>query len=702
MPLTKVSKGFKSVPLENLAFLTYGEIAPPYEVMMHLTNLTVDDHMEVCLLNSPLKNLKLDFTSDSDILLNSLTFESCFHWNVSLIQLEISVSPYQRVWLEGSPFQWFTELRILLISGSTSNNYLTFSENAFIGLQNLAELHVEWFITNIFDSRALTVFSNNSKLQVLELTSNYFTKYVEYDQLCLNSSIDRLVFSDNMWLNFTFYPEAFKCIPPPHLEMFTIESQVFWESFDMITLCQGSSSLKQINARTRTTIPKEWKCWIFMDPCTLETCRCPNLEQMDLSGNVIHYKGEDELFMPSLEQLWLQQVQQFISRHSAKPEVVDVVELMKIFKAPKLRFLDLSLNQISVIDEQGIVIFSNLTYLDLRYNQLTSLYCTFLNSLVYLDVSYNKLSSIDNAQHLEKIETLYLNDNEINIVPPALLSASHTPAMHTLDLNSNPLICDCSVETLQRCLFTDNVVRLHDYHAGENVYRCSYPDSEQGLSVTEVTLDCDLPILMYVSVSITCFLVITTFLVVWYRWHIQYRLFLLFHRRRNFQNNLVDDDIEDEDGPPRYDAYVTYHRQDEDWVGDELEANIEGGEEPFRLCIKNRDIQAGRLIFNAISQCIQRSRKILVILSPCFVDDNWCHFQLNMAHHRVLEENSSVLIFIILEDIPNNKLTLLLRQLFCKAKCLKWPADEYGRNLFWQRLREELKRPVPLDRRIYV
>ena len=99
---------------------------------------------------------------------------------------------------------------------------------------------------------------------------------------------------------------------------------------------------------------------------------------------------------------------------------------------------------------------------------------------------------------------------------------------------------------------------------------------------------------------------------------------------------------------------------------------------------------------------IQRSCKILVILSPRFVDDNWCYFELNMAHHRVLEENSKVLIFIMLEKIPDNKLTLLLRQLSCRAQVFKWPYDEYGQRLFWRRIREELKRPVPLDRCFYV
>ena len=170
----------------------------------------------------------------------------------------------------------------------------------------------------------------------------------------------------------------------------------------------------------------------------------------------------------------------------------------------------------------------------------------------------------------------------------------------------------------------------------------------------------------------------------------------------NDDDAIDNNDIGDENGPPRYDAYAIYQREDEDWVDGELLPNVEECKDPFRLCLRTRDIRAGRLIFNELSLHIQRSRKILVILTPRFVEDNWCYFELNMAHHRVLEENSKVLIFILLEKIPDDKMTLLLRQLFCRALCLKWPADGYGQYLFWRRLREELKRPVPLDRRFYI
>ena len=55
---------------------------------------------------------------------------------------------------------------------------------------------------------------------------------------------------------------------------------------------------------------------------------------------------------------------------------------------------------------------------------------------------------------------------------------------------------------------------------------------------------------MYISISIAGFVitVVTVSLAIWYRWHIQYQLFLLCNRRRNYQNYLVNDDDADQDG----------------------------------------------------------------------------------------------------------------------------------------------------------
>ena len=514
-------------------------------------------------------------------------------------------------------------------------------EKTFEGLSNLTEVHLNNL--NINDTTLpymlLTFLTYNYSLEVLDVAHN---------DISLTSSWMQ-TFTDNM----------------PTLEAvdFSNNHGAVYET------CFYSYNITTLNVNNL-------KCYLDGD------IKCSNLVSLHFSNSEIDidtYSSPPVIHAPCLEELYLSGITLSIFYEPA-------IKILKYFDVPQLKTLDLSSNQILVIDKEDAQRLSNVTYLDLKNNKLTF---------------------VSNLKHCHNVNVLLLSGNQITTVPKYLLSNSH---LQILDLHDNSFACDCNIEGLQKWVLTNEVVNLWNNFSEAQRYKCLEPDTSQGLSITEINLDyCEVqvPLVKYISISVTSVLVtiIAVTLVVWYRWHIQYRLFLLFNRRA-YQNYLVndddaDDDFEDEDGPPRYDAYVIYHNQDEDWVDEQLVANIEEDhEEPFRLCLKNRDIRAGRLIFNELSLHIRRSRKTLVILTPCFVEDNWCYFQLNMAHHRVLEENHNVLIFIMLEEIPNNQLTLLLRQLFCRSQRLKWPNDERGQNLFWRCLREELKRPVPRDNQV--
>ena len=70
-----------------------------------------------------------------------------------------------------------------------------------------------------------------------------------------------------------------------------------------------------------------------------------------------------------------------------------------------------------------------------------------------------------------------------------------------------------------------------------------------------------------------------------------------------------------------------------------------------------------------------------------------------MARMRLFNENCDVLILVLLEEIADKKMTLSLRKLLCKSDYFKWPADNVGQKLFWRRLREEINKPIRVNRR---
>ena len=628
-------------PLISLTHLSYREDSSDNDVIdIYIQTLNSS--------NSSLQALELIF--EYSFRFNSSTFEPLLKWKESLQELRIYSEQGEYNLIEGSPFKWFSRLTLLCMRGDDTTRVSTISwdsaEKTFEGLAYLTEVHLNYFdIDNMIADNALCAFIvYNYSLEVLDLAYN------------------DIYISNNMW-------DAISYIPTLQRIDFSnnVLSDIYFEEF-----CSGKSNLKILNINHIGKIAIE----------LYSNITCPKLVSLNASNNevMIHvYSNRLKIHVPHLEELYLSGI---TCRNFSKS--ASAIKVLTIFDVPQLKTLDLSSNQISAIDKEDAWRLSNVIYLDLRNNQLTS--------LSTLDCLYN-------------VEVLLVGINQITTVPRSLLSSY---PLQTLDLHDNVFVCDCNIEGLQKWVLTDDVVYLWNNFSNHNSYKCAAPEVNRRFSITEVDLSyCEVPLLMYISVGVTSVLVtiIAAILVVRYRWHIQYRIFLLFNRRV-YQNYLVnnddaDDDFEDEDGPPRYDAYVIYHNQDEDWVDEQLVANIEEDhEEPFRLCLKNRDIRAGRLIFNELSLHIRRSRKTLVILTPRFVDDNWCYFQLNMAHHRVLEENHNVLIFIMLEEIPNNRLTLLLRQLFCRAQCLKWPNDQRGQNLFWRCLREELKRPVPRDERV--
>ena len=104
-----------------------------------------------------------------------------------------------------------------------------------------------------------------------------------------------------------------------------------------------------------------------------------------------------------------------------------------------------------------------------------------------------------------------------------------------------------------------------------------------------------------------------------YRVHTSvYKLFLLYRNYHQFPNNDEDFELLQ----LRYHAYVAYNEnsaEDDAWVMDELQPNMEDGPEKLQLCIKSRDFTPGHFLLDSIDKRIHQSRKTILVLSPNFV-----------------------------------------------------------------------------------
>ena len=361
----------------------------------------------------------------------------------------------------------------------------------------------------------------------------------------------------------------------------------------------------------------------------------------------------------------------------------------------KLEILTLARNKIISVELFFFINAPKLTYLDLTENSIKTIDSEIAKkypSLIYLNVQENELTSLSGLEHLNFLQHLKAHSNKITEIPTWVLSK--VPMLQTLDLNNNPFQCSCKIEPFRNWILSDKKTWLQP-----GQYVCATPDNLKGISITAVKLDCTSKTTFYLSVTIPFFLIFCGLLIILYRyrWHIKYKLFLLYRNYHQFPNNDADFELLQ----LRYHAYVAYNEnsaEDDAWVMDELQPSMEEGPEPLRLCIKSRDFTPGHFLLDSIDESIHQSRKTILVLSPNFVASEWCYHEMQMAQMRLLDDNLDVVVLVLLDAIPENKMTLSLRQLLCKKEYLKWPKNKVGQRLFWQRLRQEIMGPVHVDR----
>nr|KAG5696787.1 hypothetical protein BaRGS_012810 [Batillaria attramentaria] len=99
-----------------------------------------------------------------------------------------------------------------------------------------------------------------------------------------------------------------------------------------------------------------------------------------------------------------------------------------------------------------------------------------------------------------------------------------------------------------------------------------------------------------------------------------------------------------------------YAHENEDFVMQHLVPELEG-RLGLRLCLHKRDFIPGKGIIENISDCVEASKKVLVIFSTDFARSPWCQFELSLSLSYVLDNDDS-LVVVSLHDIPSRDLTV--------------------------------------------
>nr|AXP19712.1 toll like receptor 22 [Branchiostoma lanceolatum] len=319
-----------------------------------------------------------------------------------------------------------------------------------------------------------------------------------------------------------------------------------------------------------------------------------------------------------------------------------------------------------------------------------------LHNLTVLDLSLNQIKTFGKKAFngLDNLRVLQLQKNEITFLDETVFKEV-LDRVWKMDIQDNPLFCDCDLLWL---VFKANSQPKKVVGWNTSSFKCAAPPKDQGKSLQILPSQCEyvfMPNLWLASLlsSLGIFLfVMTTFCVNYYTWKLRDLWFRIRHRDRVVQ-------VCDNDHRFVFDAFIAHHNEDRRWVERDLCRNLECSENcpNYRLCLHQRDFQAGVPIITNIRTAVDSSRKIVCVITRSFLRSRWCQFEFQLAQHTMVEEGGGIrLILVFLEDIPRHLVRQYrhLQAVVDRDTYLEWPGDPRERPLFWRRLRAALGQPL--------
>nr|KAG5697486.1 hypothetical protein BaRGS_029377 [Batillaria attramentaria] len=171
-----------------------------------------------------------------------------------------------------------------------------------------------------------------------------------------------------------------------------------------------------------------------------------------------------------------------------------------------------------------------------------------------------------------------------------------------------------------------------------------------------------------------------------FRWHIRLALYEEFrgpdNRWRRLQGNHF-----------QYDVFVSYAEEDSGWVRQHLMPGLED-RLGLRLCLHQRDFHPGRHIVDSIAECVERSKKAMMLFSSDFAKSPWCQFELALCLTHVIDNNDA-LVITCLHDIASRDLTPTMMAVMKTTTYIEWAYDPDAMASFWGRLRIAFNEIIP-------
>ncbi|XP_039397979.1 LOW QUALITY PROTEIN: toll-like receptor 6 [Mauremys reevesii] len=341
--------------------------------------------------------------------------------------------------------------------------------------------------------------------------------------------------------------------------------------------------------------------------------------------------------------------------------------------------------------------------LDLQNNQIRMVPKDIneLKALKELNIAFNRLTELPGCSHYRGLELLNIEEN--SILTPSSDFFHSCQNIRELRGGHNPFQCSCELR---------DFVNFEKKSGGRLVgwpesYVCEYPDGLKGTQLKDFQLSelsCNTTLLLVVALVVTVVVVaVTSFLCIYFdiMWYLKMMWQWTQTKRRVRKSHP-----EDLQSILQFHAFISYSERDSLWVKNHLIPNLEKEDGSVQICLRlSFFFIPGKSIVENIINCIEKSHKSIFVLSPNFVQSEWCHYELYFAHHKLFSESSNSLILILLEPIPQYLIPARyhkLKALMAKRTYLEWPKEKSKHGLFWANLKAAINTNLPVSTEMIV
>ncbi|KAM4053328.1 toll-like receptor 6 isoform 1-T4 [Anomaloglossus baeobatrachus] len=330
----------------------------------------------------------------------------------------------------------------------------------------------------------------------------------------------------------------------------------------------------------------------------------------------------------------------------------------------------------------------NVTMVNLYKNDISNVHLkkTHLINLEHLDLGYNRLSDLPDCTLFPRLMTMNVEYNQFPY--PSTESLQNCSGVKQINIGNNPFHCFCELKKF----LNERRKSPGKFIGWPDAYVCERPDDLKGVRLSDFYLPemyCNVFIMVpviIVPIIIGIFLMFALCKYFDVPWFCKMIWQLLRTKQRTRRSKKGYQELKKDFS---FHAFISYSENDASWVKSVLLPSVQSMSD-LRICQHERNFTPGKSIVENIITCIDNSYKSVFVLSPHFVQSEWCHYELYFAQHKLYSENTDNLILILLEPIPQYLIPsryFKLKALMKQRTYLEWPQEKSKHALFWANLR---------------